>query len=83
MPDWASASAGLIPVLRRRAAERCLANGWPEEALEYSMAAGDIDAVTGLVEVGSLGLARDRWRRRSTGGRWQVPARYPAGRARS
>jgi hypothetical protein len=32
---------------------------------------------------GSLGLACDRWRRRSTGGRWQVPAGYPAGRARS
>ena len=32
---------------------------------------------------GSLGLACDCWRRRSTGGRWQVPAGYPAGRARS
>jgi hypothetical protein len=73
---------GLPRVLRRRAAEWCLANGWPEEALEYSMAAGDIDVVAGLVE-GSLRLACDRWRRRSTGGRWQVPAGYPAGRARS
>jgi hypothetical protein len=73
---------GLIPVLRRRAAAWCLANGRPEEALEYSMAAGDIDVVAGLVE-GSLGLACDRWRHRSTGGRWQVPAGYPAGRARS
>jgi hypothetical protein len=73
---------GLTRVLRRRAAEWCLANGWPEEALEYSMAAGDIDVVAGLVE-GSLRLACDRGRRRSTGGRWQVPAGYPAGRARS
>jgi LuxR family maltose regulon positive regulatory protein len=41
---------GLIPVLRRRAAGCCVRNGWPEEALEYSMAAGDIDVVAGLVE---------------------------------
>jgi LuxR family transcriptional regulator, maltose regulon positive regulatory protein len=41
---------GLIPVLRRRAAGWCLRNGWPEEALEYAMAAGDVDAAAGLVE---------------------------------
>ncbi len=41
---------GLIPVLRRRAAGWCLRNGWPEDALEYSMAAGDADAAAGLVE---------------------------------
>ena len=41
---------GLIPVLRRRAAGWCVRNGLPEEALEYSMAAGDIDVVVGLVE---------------------------------
>ena len=41
---------GLIPVLRRRAADWCLRNGLPEEALEYSMAAGDVDAAAGLVE---------------------------------
>ena len=40
---------GVIPVLRRRAAGWCLANGLPEEALEYSMAAGDVDGVAGLV----------------------------------
>ena len=34
---------GLIPVLRRRAAAWCLRNDLPEEALEYSMAAGDVD----------------------------------------
>ena len=41
---------GLIPVLRRRAAGWCVRNDLPEEALEYSMAAGDVDAVAGLVE---------------------------------
>ena len=40
----------LIPVLRRRAAGWYVRNGLPEEALEYSMAAGDIDAAAGLVE---------------------------------
>jgi LuxR family transcriptional regulator, maltose regulon positive regulatory protein len=39
---------GLIPVLRRRAASWCAANGLPEDALEYSMAAGDVDAAAGL-----------------------------------
>jgi ATP/maltotriose-dependent transcriptional regulator MalT len=33
----------LIPVLRRRAARWLLDNGLPEEALEYSMSAGDAD----------------------------------------
>jgi LuxR family maltose regulon positive regulatory protein len=42
---------GLATVLRRRAAAWCLDNGLPEEALEYSLAAGDVDAVAGLVEV--------------------------------
>jgi len=41
---------GVIPVLRRRAAGWCLRNGLPEEALEYSMAAGDADTVAGLAE---------------------------------
>ena len=41
---------GLVPVLRRRAASWCLRNDLPEEALEYSMAAGDVDAVARLVE---------------------------------
>ncbi len=38
-----------MPVLRRRAAGWCLDNGWPEEALEYSMAAGDVDGAARLV----------------------------------
>ena len=40
----------LVPVLRRRAADWCLRNGLPEEALEYSMAAGDVAMTAGLVE---------------------------------
>ena len=40
----------LIPILRRRAADWCVRNGHPEEALEYSMAAGDADTAAGLVE---------------------------------
>jgi len=41
---------GMIPVLRRRAADWCLRNDLPEEALEYSMAAGDVDTAARLVE---------------------------------
>ena len=41
---------GLIPALRRRAAAWCLRNGLEEEALEYSIAAGDVDATAELVE---------------------------------
>ena len=39
----------MLPVLRRRAASWCVANGWPEEALGYSMAAGDAGAAAALV----------------------------------
>jgi LuxR family maltose regulon positive regulatory protein len=39
---------GLMPVLQRRAAGWCMHNGLPEAALEYSIAAGDVDAVAGL-----------------------------------
>ena len=42
--------SGLIPVLRRRAAAWYLRNDLPEEALEYSMAAGDVDTAARLVE---------------------------------
>ena len=41
---------GLMPVLQRRAADWCLDNGMPEEALEYSMAAGDVDGAARLAE---------------------------------
>ena len=40
----------LIPVLRHRAASWCLRNGLPEEALDYSMAAGDVEVTARLVE---------------------------------
>ena len=58
----------LIPVLRRRAAGWCLRNGWPEEALEYSMAAGDVDSAAGLVE--KLGVPAHRQGRVTTLQRW-------------
>src|SRR5262249_55432324 len=41
---------GMMPVLRRRAASWCLRHGLREEALEYSMAAGDVEAAGRLVE---------------------------------
>jgi ATP/maltotriose-dependent transcriptional regulator MalT len=41
---------GLMPVLRRRAAAWCRWEGLPEEAWEYSIAAGDVDAAAELVE---------------------------------
>jgi LuxR family maltose regulon positive regulatory protein len=40
---------GLIPALQRRAAGWCLRNDLPEEALEYSMAAGDVDTAAQLM----------------------------------
>src|SRR5499427_5365360 len=40
---------GRMPVLRRRAAAWSQRNGLPEEALEYSMAAGDVEAAGRLV----------------------------------
>ena len=59
---------GLIPVLRRRAAGWCVRNGWPEEALEYSMAAGDVDAAAGLME--KLVIPAERRGRVPTIQRW-------------
>jgi LuxR family maltose regulon positive regulatory protein len=41
---------GLMPALRRRAAGWCQRNDLPEEALEYSFAAGDTDATARLVQ---------------------------------
>ena len=60
---------GLIPVLRRRAAGWCLRNDLPEEALEYSIAAGDVDAVARLVR-GALALPAYRQGRITTLQRW-------------
>jgi LuxR family maltose regulon positive regulatory protein len=59
---------GLMPVLRRQAAAWCVRNDLPLEALGYSMAAGDAEAVAGL--------AQELWRaaywrgRRATVWRW-------------
>jgi len=41
---------GMIPVLRGRAAAWCLANDLPEEALEYSILAGDVSTVARLAQ---------------------------------
>src|SRR5450755_2670408 len=59
---------GMMPVLRRRAADWCLANGLPEEALEYSMAAGDVDAAAGLAA--KLAVPAQRQGRVPTVQRW-------------
>ena len=58
----------LIPALRRRAADWCLRNERPEEALEYSIAAGDVDAVARLLE--KLWLPTYRQARITTLQRW-------------
>ena len=44
------AAPALMPVLRCRAAGWCLDNDLPEAALEYSIAAGDVDTAARLVE---------------------------------
>jgi LuxR family maltose regulon positive regulatory protein len=59
---------GLVPVLRSRAAGWCLRNDRPEEALEYFMAAGDVDAVARLV--GNLAWPAFRRARLTTLQRW-------------
>jgi LuxR family transcriptional regulator, maltose regulon positive regulatory protein len=59
---------GVIPVLQRRAAAWCLDHGLPEEALGYSIAAGDIDGAARLVE--RLGVPTHRQGRFTTLQRW-------------
>ena len=59
---------GLMPVLRHRAAGWYLRNGWPEAALEYSMAAGDVDGAARLV--GQLVVPAYRQGRITTIQRW-------------
>ena len=59
---------GLVPVLRRRAAAWCLDNDRPEEALEYSMAAGDVETVAQLAQ--TLTLSAGRQGRIATLQRW-------------
>jgi LuxR family transcriptional regulator, maltose regulon positive regulatory protein len=58
----------LITVLRRRAAAWCLQNDLPEEALEYFMAAGDVEAAAQLVE--KLWRSLDKQGRVTTLQRW-------------
>jgi LuxR family transcriptional regulator, maltose regulon positive regulatory protein len=41
---------GLVPELRRRAAAWCQHHNMPEDALEYSMAAGDVEAAGRLID---------------------------------
>jgi LuxR family maltose regulon positive regulatory protein len=57
-----------MTVLRRRAADWCLSNDLPEEALEYAMAAGDVDMAAGLVE--QLAVSARRQGRVTTLLRW-------------
>ena len=58
----------LIPVLRRRAAGWCVRNGLPEEALEYSIAADDVDAAARLM--GGVAVPAYRQGRITTLQRW-------------
>ena len=58
----------LIPVLRRRAAGWCARNGLPEEAVEYSIAVGDVDIAAALV--GELGVRAYRQGRVDAVQRW-------------
>jgi LuxR family transcriptional regulator, maltose regulon positive regulatory protein len=58
----------LIPVLRRRAAGWCLRNDRREEALEYSIAAGDVDTAASLVQ--ALAPPTHRQGRLTTLQRW-------------
>jgi LuxR family maltose regulon positive regulatory protein len=58
----------LIPVLHRRAAEWFERNGLPEEALEHSMSAADVDMAARLVE--QLWLVAYRQARVTTVARW-------------
>jgi LuxR family transcriptional regulator, maltose regulon positive regulatory protein len=58
----------LMPVLRQRAAGWCLRNGLSEEALEYSIAAGDVDTAARLT--GGLAVPTYRQGRVTTVQRW-------------
>jgi LuxR family maltose regulon positive regulatory protein len=58
----------LVPVLRRRAAHWCVQNELPQEALEYSIAAGDVATAAGLIE--QLAVPARRQGRAVTLQRW-------------
>ena len=57
-----------MPVLRGRAAGWCARNSLPEEAVEYSIAAGDVDLAARLVE--KLAVSAYRQGRTTTAQRW-------------
>jgi LuxR family transcriptional regulator, maltose regulon positive regulatory protein len=59
---------GLVSLLRRRAASWCLRNGLLEEALEYSIAAADVETAAELVE--QLCMPTYYQGRRTTPQRW-------------
>ncbi len=61
-------SPELIPVLRRRAAGWDLRNGMDRDALEYSIAAGDVDEAARLLQ--KLWLPTDREDQAATLQRW-------------
>ncbi len=67
---------GLLPVLRRRAASWYLGNGMPEEALEYSMAAGDVEEAARLA--GEFSLQREPGPGALAGGAAGLRGRVPA-----
>ena len=58
----------LIPVMRRRAAGWCARNDLPEEAVEYSIAVGDVDMAAAMV--GELGVRAYRQGRVAAVQRW-------------
>jgi LuxR family maltose regulon positive regulatory protein len=58
----------LIPVLRHRAAAWCVRNDLPEEAMEYTIAAGDVDMAAALV--GKLGVRAYRQGKTAAVQRW-------------
>jgi LuxR family transcriptional regulator, maltose regulon positive regulatory protein len=59
---------GVIPDLRRRAADWHLENGQPEASLEYAMAAGDVEAAARLID--ELASPAHRQLRFATVERW-------------
>ena len=58
LADLDRGEPALIPVLRRSAADWYLDHGRPEEALEYAITAGDVQAAAGLVEKSWLPVQR-------------------------
>jgi LuxR family transcriptional regulator, maltose regulon positive regulatory protein len=68
LADLERTEPSLMPVLRLRAAAWCLDHDRPEEALEYSIAAGDVDTAARLIV--RLGLQAFRQARKTTLQRW-------------